>query len=119
MIGWMIFTAAGFETESAVSLKTYGILFGLTAGIMVEVAIKSLLYEAIRYDPLDKVVSWVSYQKFLFLSIELLIQAWLFGAVLIAISLIIIDITAPENCGEIFNSTVSSLEAEFESSVIV
>ena len=73
MIGWMIFTAAGFETESAVSLKTYGILFGLTAGIMVEVAIKSLLYEAIRYDPLDKVVSWVSYQKFLFLSIELLI----------------------------------------------
>jgi len=99
-IGWMIFTAAGFQTESAVSLKTYGFLFGLTAGIMVEVAIKSLLYEAIRYDPTDKVVSW----------------AWLFGAVLIAISLIIIDITAPANCGQLFNSTVSSLQVEFESS---
>ena len=37
----------------------FGVLFGITAGIMTEVAIKSLLLEAARYDPEDRVVSKV------------------------------------------------------------
>ena len=37
----------------------FGVLFGITAGIMTEVAIKSLFLEAARYDPEDRVASKV------------------------------------------------------------
>ena len=58
----------------------FGVLFGITAGIMTEVAIKSLLLESTRYDPVDRIVS----------------KAWIIGAAVIAVSLIVIDYTAPE-----------------------
>ena len=45
--------------EEANSIIMFGVLFGITAGIMTEVAIKSLLLEAARYDPEDRVVSKV------------------------------------------------------------
>ena len=56
--------------EEASSIIMFGILFGITAGIMTEVAIKSLLLEAARYDPEDRVVSKVCtgyFRKFLVL----------------------------------------------------
>ena len=51
------------SAEEASSIVMFGVLFGITAGIMTEVAIKSLLLEAARYDPEDRVVSKVC-QKF-------------------------------------------------------
>ena len=45
----------------------FGVLFGITAGIMTEVAIKSLLLEAARYDPEDRVVSKVCTSSGLYL----------------------------------------------------
>ena len=47
---------------------------------MTEVAIKSLLLESARYDPTDRIVS----------------KAWIFGAFVIGISLIVIEYTAPK-----------------------
>jgi len=44
----------------------FGVLFGITAGIMTEVAIKSLLLEAARYDPEDRVVSKVCFSSGIF-----------------------------------------------------
>ena len=57
--------------------KIFGWLFGITAGIMTQVAITSLLLEAARYDPGDKIVS----------------RAFLFGATVIALSLVVIQLT--------------------------
>ena len=42
----------------------FGVLFGITAGIMTEVAIKSLFLEAARYDPEDRVASKVGIYPF-------------------------------------------------------
>ena len=42
----------------------FGVLFGITAGIMTEVAIKSLFLEAARYDPDDRVASKVGIYPF-------------------------------------------------------
>ena len=52
------------SAEEASSIVMFGVLFGITAGIMTEVAIKSLLLEAARYDPEDRVVSKVSTCRF-------------------------------------------------------
>ena len=49
--------------EEASSIVMFGVLFGITAGIMTEVAIKSLLLEAARYDPEDRVVSKVCFSS--------------------------------------------------------
>ena len=68
------FTKAEDIEEDSTSLFIFGILFGLTAGIMTSVAIKQLLLEAVRYDPTDDVTS----------------IAWAIGALVIAISLIAI-----------------------------
>lgn len=57
--------------------KIFGWLFGITAGIMTQVSISSLLLEAARYDPGDKIVS----------------RAWVFGAAVIALSLVVIQVT--------------------------
>jgi len=58
----------------------FGWLFGITAGIMTEVSVKSLLLESARYDPTDRIVS----------------KAWIFGALVIGLSLIVIKATAPD-----------------------
>lgn len=88
LIGFLIFGDGSAKAEEeANSIVMFGVLFGITAGIMTEVAIKSLLLEAARYDPEDRVVS----------------KAWIFGAFVIAVSLIVIDVTAggaPELCEE-------------------
>ena len=69
LIGYFIFSSGeGKDTSSAQSLVTFGVLFGITAGIMTEVAIKSLLLESVRYDPTDRIVSTVSLAKFCFYS---------------------------------------------------
>ena len=39
-------------------------MFGLTAGIMTEVAIKALMVEAVHYDPNDRISSTVSENEF-------------------------------------------------------
>jgi zinc transporter ZupT len=66
------------DPNSLENRKMFGWLFGITAGIMTEVAVKSLLLESVRYDPTDRIVS----------------KAWIFGALVIAISLIVIDMTS-------------------------
>lgn len=92
LVGYFIFSSGeGKDTSSAESLVTFGVLFGITAGIMTEVAIKSLLLESVRYDPTDRIVS----------------TAWVLGALVIAVSLIVIDVTSPEACTEINNATTS------------
>jgi len=83
LIGYAIFSSGeGRDTSTAESLKAFGVLFGITAGIMTEVAIKSLLLEAVRYDPTDRIVS----------------TAWILGALVIAASLIVINVTTPDAC---------------------
>ena len=83
-IGWLMF---GDDSSATSDNKImFGWLFGITAGIMTEVAVKSLLLESARYDPTDKIVS----------------KAWIFGALVIGLSLIVIDATAPDqsNCAQ-------------------
>ena len=59
-MGWAFFTLGYSDTESPSSLMGFGVMFGLTAGIMTEVAIKALMVEAVHYDPADRVSSTVS-----------------------------------------------------------
>ena len=59
LIGYAIFKDTD-PSEGSGPQMVFGFLFGITAGIMVEVALKSLLLEAVRYDPSDKIVSKVS-----------------------------------------------------------
>ncbi|CAN0021013.1 unnamed protein product [Ectocarpus fasciculatus] len=49
-LGWLIL-------KDVMSELAYGILFGLVAGIMVNVAIHDLIPTAVRYDPADKVTT--------------------------------------------------------------
>ena len=60
LIGYLVFSLRNADISSADSKITYGVLFGITAGIMTQVAIKALLLEASRYDPTDRIVSTVS-----------------------------------------------------------
>jgi len=78
-IGYLIFGSSSEASEG--NLIMFGFLFGITAGIMTEVAIKSLLLESSRYDPLDRIVS----------------KAWIFGAFVIGASLIVIQATTPDS----------------------
>ena len=84
-IGWFMFRNTQ-NTQSASNKMLFGVLFGVTAGVMTEVAIKSLLLEASRYDPKDRIVS----------------KAWILGAFIIAASLVVIEATSPilpsDNC---------------------
>jgi len=73
-LGWAFFTLTCAETDSPSSLMWFGVMFGITAGIMTEVAIKALLVEAVHYDPNDKICS----------------TAWALGALVIAVSLVAI-----------------------------
>ena len=57
LIGYMMF--GDDSSASSENKKMFGWLFGITAGIMTEVAIKSLLLESARYDPTDRIVSKV------------------------------------------------------------
>jgi len=94
LIGYLVFSLRNADIGSADSKVTYGVLFGITAGIMTQVAIKALLLEASRYDPTDRIVS----------------TAWVLGALIIAASLIVIDVTKPD-CDEfvsIVNATVGA-----------
>ena len=63
-LGWAFFTLSCSDTESPSSLMWFGVMFGLTAGIMTEVAIKALMVEAVHYDPNDRISSTVSENEF-------------------------------------------------------
>jgi len=78
LLGWIMFDRNNASSEDHKYM--FGWLFGITAGIMTEVAVKSLLLESARYDPTDRIVS----------------KAWIFGAFVIGISLIVIEYTAPK-----------------------
>jgi len=51
LIGWIAF-------RSGLSPVTYGIMFGLVAGMMVLISLRDLLPTAFRYDPNDTVVTY-------------------------------------------------------------
>ena len=91
LIGYALFGDNSDGSKSDSNLFMFGCLFGVTAGIMTEVAIKSLLIESTRYDPVDRIVS----------------KAWIFGAFVIAASLVVIDATAPDtpDCVKQINAT--------------
>lgn len=74
-IGWLIFGLADKDPSAPEQLYVFGWLFGVTSGIMTQVAVSGLFLEAARYDPNDRVVS----------------KAWLLGAFVIASSLIVIE----------------------------
>jgi len=74
-IGWLIFGLADKDPSAPEQLYIFGWLFGVTSGIMTQVAVSGLFLEAARYDPNDRVVS----------------KAWLLGAFVIASSLIVIE----------------------------
>eukprot|EP01057_Protomagalhaensia_wolfi_P004866 Protomagalhaensia_wolfi_Nauph_80__4865@NODE_50_length_4187_cov_153_098843_g41_i0_p2_GENE_NODE_50_length_4187_cov_153_098843_g41_i0NODE_50_length_4187_cov_153_098843_g41_i0_p2_ORF_typecomplete_len331_score40_14Zip/PF02535_22/1_2e43TMEM144/PF07857_12/0_071TMEM144/PF07857_12/14DUF2407_C/PF13373_6/30DUF2407_C/PF13373_6/46_NODE_50_length_4187_cov_153_098843_g41_i016782670 len=65
---------------SSPSPVTYGIMLGLVCGIMMNVALKELFYGAARYDPCDKIST----------------KMFLLGMAIIAISLILLELTLPE-----------------------
>lgn len=101
LIGYLLFGDNSDGSKSDSNKFMFGCLFGITAGIMTEVAIKSLLIESTRYDPVDRIVS----------------KAWIFGAFIIAASLVVIDATAPagticeSNKTHTFNQTHISINA--------
>jgi ZIP family zinc transporter len=95
LFGYFIF--GDDSSASAENKRMFGWLFGVTAGIMTEVAIKSLLIESVRYDPSDRIVS----------------KAWIFGAAVIAISLVVIDMTASDDaCGDTDPSSLAEALAK-------
>ena len=104
LIGYAMFGDNSDSSKTDSNKMMFGCLFGVTAGIMTEVAIKSLLLESTRYDPVDRIVS----------------KAWIFGAFIIAASLVVIDATAPagmedcinrNNLTHALNNTTSSINS--------
>lgn len=66
LIGWVIL-------GSSFSGNTYGILFGLVAGIMVFIAVDELLPTAHRYDPEGKYVTYSVFAGMFVLSLSLIL----------------------------------------------